>query len=171
MKTRKFTHHIFAVCFLFVLGNAVFALPVNELNPLIFVLLSGGLSLIFMSLTAFLSTHAPKSRALFLILCAATLIISVFGATSVFLDYYKFLTQAQMPHTNSMLVLFILVVTGVILSSFCFSAILKYCLFTGIISIIIIILCFIAGIENYDFSSIKFMRVEKIFSFKVQFLS
>ena len=166
MKTQNFSPHIFFVCFLFVLGNAVFTLPINEFNPFIFVLLSGLLSLTLVA-TSFLMSCVTENKFLFFALCFIALITSVFGAISTFLDYYRFLTQAQMPYTNSVLIILILVITGVILSSFRLSAVLKYCLFTGIISITIITLCFIAGIKNYDFSSFKLIQTEKIFSFKV----
>ena len=164
MTTRNYAPHVFFLCFLFVLGNAVFT-SVSE--NLTFILISCGLTLALTCGVFFLAPFFCNKKLLSLAFYIAVFIASTIGIFSSFFDYYKFLKEVQLPFINHTILLIVLIFTTVIFSTFCFGAIYKYCLLVGIIGILIIIICFLSGTKNYDFGSIVFSSNTIDFSFKM----
>lgn len=167
MKINKFGIHIFFLCILMVLGNSILTLPFGNMNFLTFAIFSFVLSLLLFLLSCALIKIFQKYNLIFCCICFLYCLIAVWSATNTFLDFYKFLTSVQMPRANNVLVLVTLLCTVVIFSLFRLSAIYKYCLGTGILVVIIIAVCFLSGMKNYDFSDYKTILNGNVFSLKM----
>lgn len=155
MKTRRFSLHAIALCFLFVLGNAIFSLPISRVNVFSFILISCALNVGLIIIIRLLFARCKKNKFAISSFTILIFIAAVYGAITTFLDFYTFLSHKQMPHATTLLLFSFLLLIAVTFSTFRFSALLKYCLFIAIISAAIILVCFLLGIKNFTFSDFK----------------
>lgn len=148
--TQKFSPHIFALCALFVLGNVVITTTVYNLN-----LVSIAVSLVLLLLSGLLLKICKKHKIVFFTFSFFLCAVAICGAASSLADYILFLKSAQMPRTNIYLLSAVMLGTTAFFCTCSISAIYKYSLFTAVICGLIIAICFLGGIKNFDFTAIK----------------
>lgn len=155
MKEKNYTPHIFSLCALLVLGNAVIIMPVYKNGGFLSAFLSVGLSFVLLFLTNLLIKLGSKNKPILYVATALICVAAIYSAIVTFVDYIGFLTLVQMPQTNGVLlsavwlgVVIFLVVSDV-------TAIYKYSLFVLVIATIFLMICFIGGIKTFDFTFFK----------------
>ena len=155
MKTQLYTPHIFSLCALSVLGNAIILMPFLKSGGLSSILISAVLTICIILLMTWLAKRWQKNKFIFFIVFVFIGIVAIYSAATTFLDYVGFLKSAQMPSASIYLLAAVLlgVVVVFVLSST--SAIYKYCLLVAIIGALMIAICFVGGIRNFDFSILK----------------
>ncbi len=154
MKTQ-YAPHIFSLCALSVLGNAVFLMPFYKSGGFLSVLISAILSLGLISMMTRLIKWGQNNKIIFFIVFMFIGATAIYGTVTTFLDYVGFLKSAQMPRASIYLLssfllglIFIFVLSNT-------SAIYKYSLLVAVISAAMVIICFAGGIKSFDFSSFK----------------
>ena len=166
MKTRLYTPHIFSLCALSVLGNAIILMPFLKSGGLSSILISAVLTICIILLMTWLAKRWQKNKFIFFIVFVFIGIVAIYSAATTFLDYVGFLKSAQMPSASIYLlaaVLLGLIVVFVLSST---SAIYKYCLLVAIIGALMIAICFVGGIRNFDFSNFKESFLKPDFNIK-----
>lgn len=155
MESTHYTPHIFSFCALSVLGNAVISMPFYKRGGFLFVLISAVLSLVLILLTTLLTNQSSKSNAVFYVTATVVSAAAVYGAVITFSDYIRFLKTVQMPPTSVYLLSAVLVLVIVFFVLNSTSAIYKYSLLVSVIGATMIVICFVGGIKNFDFSGFK----------------
>ena len=148
--TKKYSPHIFSLCALFVLGNAVITTTVYNLS-----LVSIAVSLVLLFLSGLLLKIYKKHKIVFFTFSFLLCAVAIYGAAISFTDYILFLKSAQMPRTNIYLLSALILGVTAFFCTCSISAIYKYSLFTAVICGLIIIICFLGGIKSFDFTAIK----------------
>ncbi len=150
---KKYNPHIFAVSFLFVLGNSIITLPFFEFNFILHIVLSGALCLIFMFAVFLIVLFCNKFKLLYYIVLIAFALISVCAALSAFYDFGLFLKTEQLPQVNNFLLAVMLIVAVIPFVLSKDSAFYKYCLLCGVLCFLIIALGLICQIRHFNFSA------------------
>lgn len=166
MKAQRYTPHIFSLCALLVFGNAAISMPFYEAGGFLFVIISAVLSSVLIFLINLLTKWGAKNKVVFYITAAIICAAAIYGAAIAFFDYIGFLTSVQMPHTNSILPTAVLLGVVVFLALNNITVIYKYSLFVSVIGGIMIAICFVGGIKNFDFTSFKISFSEHGFNIK-----
>ncbi len=152
--TKKYSTHLFSLCALFVLGNSIISSSVYNLSILgLFV--SFGISFLLLVLSYLVFKFFKKQKIIFQIFLFTLCATAIWGAVSAFAEYVVFLNSNQMPLTGIYLLSVVLIGVVIFMCTCSISSIYKYCLFSAVICGLVIIVCFIGGVKNYDFSVIK----------------
>lgn len=154
MKTKKYSPHIFSLCALFVLGNAVISMPVSS-GVGWFLIFSITLSLVLMFFIKMLIILSAQSKIIFYITAIVVGVAAIYGATTAFWDYIKFLKAVQMPQASITLLSAVLLGVVIAFLSSRITAVYKYSLFVAIIGAVVIVICFLGAIKSFDFSLLK----------------
>lgn len=166
MTQKEYAPHIFSLCALSVLGNALISMPFYKNAGFFSLLISAIISLLLIILISAILKYEKNNKFIAFgvkfIVCAT----AIYGAAVTFFDYVRFLKSVQMPQTNVILLAVVLfgIVAFLLLCSF--SAIFKYCLFVSVIAAVLIIICFVGGIRSFDFSMLKSDFLKFNFSLK-----
>ena len=163
--TKIYSPHIFCICVLFILGNTVITLPFYN-SGIVAFLVGAVLSLVLLFISILMINWGQKYKVVFYVYAFAVCVAAIYGVITTFLDYLLFLKSIQMPKTNIYLLSIILLGIVLFFTSNSISAIYKYGLFTAIICGLIIIICFLSGIKNFDFSLLKTTSLTHNFSIK-----
>ena len=156
METQKYQPHIFAICSLFVLGNAVITMPFYKSKSIfLFVLISLVFSLFIICITSLLLNLSTKSKFIFYITAAAVSAAAIHGAVSTVIDYLGFIKSVQLPQTSIFLSGAAIILTVVAFLFVKSGAIYKYGLLVALISGVFILIVFISGLKSFDFSILK----------------
>ncbi len=154
MKTKQYSPHIFSLCALFVLGNAVISMPVSS-SVGWFLIFSIALSFVLMFFIKMLIILSAQSKIIFYITAIVVGISAIYGATTAFLDYIKFLKAVQMPQASMVLLSAVLLGVVIAFLSSRITAVYKYSLFVAVIGAVVIAICFLGAIKSFDFSLLK----------------
>ena len=157
--TKKYSPHIFSLCALFVLGNAVITMTIYNLN-----LVSIAVSLVLLLFSGLILTVFRQHKIVFLIFSFLLCTVAIYGALSSFTDYILFLKSAQMPRTNIYLLSAVMLGTLIFFCACNILTIYKYSLFTAVICGLIIAICFLGGIKSFDFTTIKLQNTNFVSS-------
>lgn len=155
MTTKEYSPHIFSLCALSVLGNAIISMPFYKNGGFFSVLIYAVISCFFIPLISVVLKYVKKHKLLFCIVSVVSCGASIYGAAATFFDYIDFLKSAQMPQANVILLSAILLIVIIFFVSCSVSAILKYCLFVSVIVAVLLSLCFVGGTRNFDFLVLK----------------
>lgn len=155
MKNSHYTSHIFSLCALFVLGNAIILMPFYESGSFLSVLICAALSLLLILLINLLIKWGEKNKSVLYVVATVISIAAIYGAATTFFDYLKFLKSIQMPQTSGILLSSALLGLIMFFTLNSTSAIFKYSLLVAIIGVIMIAICFIVGIRNFEFVGFK----------------
>lgn len=150
MFTQKYAIHILAASVIFTLGNAVILMPAFNLLELCLLLI---LSLAAMCGVSFLLKFGQKNKAIFCVEAVFVVAVAGCGAVISFFDYIFFLKTEQTPQSR-------VVWLGVIFAAVCIyfstrhiNAIYKYCLFSVVLVALIMLVCLLGGIRNFDYDN------------------
>lgn len=149
--TRNYSLHIFSLCVLFVLGNAVIAMPFTLSNIFAFLIFCI-ISLMLILAISFLLKRQTKSKLLFYCLILFLSVTAVYGSTCAFIDYLNFLKNIQLPQTKTFFLATVLIFLVVFFVTKKSDTIYKYSLLIAIVTVAIILLCGVFGIKNLDYS-------------------
>lgn len=101
--------------------------------------------------------HCSKEKkAIYFVFISLLGAAALYGAITTFLDYFKFLKTEQIPNTNTIFLITVLIFITVIFVLQKEHAIYKYCLFAFFVVSAIILICLISGIKNFDYRNFKF---------------
>ncbi len=163
--TKNYSAHIFCICALFVLGNAIIMLPFYN-SGIISLCICAVFSFSLLFLSFWLINLSKKNKIIFYIYNFFVCIAAIYAIITAFLDYLLFLNRVQMTRANIYLLAIVLLGFILFFALNSISAIYKYSLFTAIICILIIIICFFGGIKNFDFSAFKTINTPTQFEIK-----
>lgn len=141
MTKANYKPHIFALSVLFTLGNAIISPPEFGIINLVLTLIISLVVVCFFGRLKF----CQKIIALVSAIC---------GVTTTAIDYIRFLKQEQMSNTSIVL---LVVVFGIMVSFLGVikpRAIYKYSLFAFLIVTVILALCLVAGIANFEYKNL-----------------
>ena len=113
-----------------------------------------------------LAKRWQKNKFIFFIVFVFIDIVAIYSAVTAFLDYVGFLKSAQMPSASIYLLAAVLLGVVVVFVLSGASAIYKYCLLVAIIGALMIAICFVGGIKNFDFSNLKEIFLKPDFNIK-----
>ncbi len=154
MKTQ-YAPHIFSLCALSVLGNAIFLMPFYKSGGFLSVLISAVLSLGLILLMIQFTKWGQGNKIIFFIVFMFIGTTAIYGAAVTFLDYVSFLKSEQMPQTSIYLLSAVLLGLIFVFALSSVSAFYKYSLLVAVIGAAMVIICFVGGIKNFDFSNFK----------------
>ncbi len=152
MTKQNYIPHIFALSFIFTLGNAIIIMPATNFINLI---LSCALSLALVLLVSLLLKWGQKNKAVYLITALLLCAVTIYGAATTFLDYINYLKTEQTLQLNKFLLAFVLAVIIIFFASSKKQAIYKYCLFTFVILVAIMLISLAGGIKIFDYKNLK----------------
>ena len=141
--TKNYRPHVFALCALFTLGDLVL-----YTQNIIYFLAASVLAVFF----AGQIKSRTKSKAAFYITSGFVCVSALYGAGTAFVRLLRFLKIVLLPNTAPILVVALLSLVVIAFLFFGQKALFKYSLFVAIICGAIVMVCFIMGVKNYDFS-------------------
>lgn len=167
MKNAIYSTHIISLFAIVTVGNAILSLRFSDINIFTFFLCSCAFSVLLYFGSFKLIQSCQNHKYILAGMCVLICCLAVVNIAITIYDFYSFLSSVQMPQCNHMLLLIVVLCTTGIFAAFRISAVYKYCLLTGVLIATIIILCFVAGIKNYDISSVGQLVAEDVFSLKI----
>lgn len=141
MTKANYKPHIFALSVLFTLGNAIISPPEFGIINLVFTLIISLVVVYFFGRLKFCQN-------------IIALVAAICGVTTTAIDYIRFLKQEQMSNTSIVL---LVAVFGIVISFLGIikpRAIYKYSLFAFLIVTVILALCLVAGIANFEYKNL-----------------
>lgn len=152
MTQNEYTPHIFSLCALSFLGNALITMPFYKNGGFFSLLISAIISLVLIAIISAILKHKQNNRLSVFVIKFIACVAALYSVTVTAFEYIGFLKFVQMPQTKVFLLSVILLGVVVFFAACSFSAIFKYCLFVSVIAATLIIICFVGGIRNFDYS-------------------
>lgn len=155
MKSKSSSLNIAATVAVFVLGNAVIAMPTHGMNLYGWILYTV-LSLALLAIGVLFVKLIKNNSVLKRLVMPIIILVAVFGVVTVAYDYICFLLSEQLPQGNAVVLLAALGVAIAMLVTSREQAFFKYGFFMSLISAAAVIICFVSGIGNLDFFEADF---------------
>ena len=153
--TKNYAAHVFSLCALFVLSSVM---TNYSFDSLLDVAVAFGL--IFLS-TVLINLTQNKTG-VFLVLNLVILLSAIGGAIVAFLDFFTFVKSVLLPQSSHVFILVASILIVFIILKSRSEALLKYSLLTAVICGVVIAVCFILSIKNFDFSDFTNSYSKKI---------
>lgn len=155
MNNRYYKPHIFSLCALFVVGNAVIMLPFFFADsPFLSFAATAVFSLLFVWIVTVVIKFASKNKTAFFVIKAIIYASAIYGAVTSLYDFICFVSQIQLPQTNAAFITVVSIITICVFALCDDSAFFKYGLTVAVISGLCVLLMFIGGIKHFDFSQL-----------------
>lgn len=148
--------HIFSLFALFMCGNAIITLPFfNTKSPFVTLFITAIISALLVVFSVEVIKFAQKNKFSFFALRIFIGLLAIFGAITTIFDYVSFVSKIQLPQANIILLVIAMIIITIFFALCSGSAFLKYCLFTGVFFVAIVVILFVCGIKHFDFSHVS----------------
>lgn len=151
MKPQKFGPHVFSLSALVTMGNAIVITP--KLNFISFVFFFA-LSLFLMWITTVIIKRSYKNIVLYSCVEFLVCAVAISGSVITLVDYLNFLTREQMPQTNVIPILIVLIALIAFFYTRKMEVVYKYALLSFVGVVLVIVLCFIGGVKIFTYKNI-----------------